>query len=236
MAKVLLVDDDRDILEFCKALLSNAGHDVFVAEEAISALATLKTQDIDLMITDANMPRHSGFDLIRAIKKVPRAKELITVMLTGRKERRDIDLALELGVRDYIVKPIDPLIFLQKIKALADSRDQTVVQTHEEPQFASTVLNSLAKAISEIEIYSVSEAGLVIRSASPFSEGAKVELDCDLFAKIGIDAPALRVVSSLRNGTSFETRIHFIGAKDATLTKIRAWVQASVLKKNRGAA
>jgi DNA-binding response OmpR family regulator len=234
MAKVLLVDDDTDILNIVRVLLVSAGHEVTPCQNALVALQTLQTKEVHLLITDANMPGHSGFDLIRAMKRVPRAEKTPVVMLTGRRERKDIELAIELGVQDYIVKPIDPLLFLQKIKDLTEN--QLTKPKEDELPFASAVIAQAARATVDIEIHSVSEIGLVLRSSQPFQVGAKIAIDADLFKKIGIETPAMKIISCEPSGDNFETRVNFIGTKESQLTKIRAWVHASVVRRTRSAA
>ena len=233
MAKVLLVDDDHDILEIVRILLTAAGHEVLICESALLALQVLQTKEINLLITDANMPGHSGFDLIRAVKRVPRAEKIPVVMLTGRRERKDIELAIQLGVQDYIVKPIDPLLLLQKIKDLTEN---LLTKSEDEISFASALIAEAAKATVEVEIHSLSEVGLIIRSLQPFAEGVRIAITTDIFKKIGIENPPMKVISSQPSGDNFETRVGFIGIKESQLTKIRAWVHASTVRRSRAAA
>jgi len=120
MARILLVDDDRDIRELGRALLTTSGHDVAVADGVLATLQILQQSPIDLLIADVNMPQHSGFDLVRTIKGDGRWPNLIIAMLTGRRERKDIETALALGVNDYIVKPLNPHLFLKKVEDLLE--------------------------------------------------------------------------------------------------------------------
>lgn len=238
MARILLVDDDRDIRELSRVLLATLGHDVFSAEGALGALQILQTQvqqktPIDLLITDANMPQHSGFDLIRTIKRDTRYSGLTIAMLTGRRERKDIELALELGVHDYIVKPLDPMLFVQKVKDLLEKRPPA---ERIEVDFATAAIGSSAKASLSVELKSISEIGLVLIAPNPFSEGTRVELESDLFARIGIDTPAMKVLSSVEKEGVWETRVNFVGTDEKSLTKIRAWIHAQSSKHGRKAA
>lgn len=221
MARILLVDDDKDIRKLGAALLIQAGHETYTADGALPAIEFLQMHAVDVVITDANMPQHSGFDLIRTLKSEPRWADLTLAMLTGRRERKDIERAMTLGVHDYIVKPLDPMLFLRKVSDLLTRRP---AKDHPELKFASIKIASRASAVSEIELLSISEIGILFRSPHHYTEGARLELDTDLFEKIGIFSPFFRVQSCTEKSGFWETRLVFVGADERVLSKIRAWV------------
>ena len=88
MARILVVDDDRDILNFTEKLLLLANHDVFVAIDAIQAMDLLNSTPFDCILCDANMPQYNGFELVQTIKSNKRFENLTIAMLTGRKPLR----------------------------------------------------------------------------------------------------------------------------------------------------
>ena len=71
MARILVVDDDADILKLAEQILTAAGHTVIVAEDALRALDWLGQMSFDLLLSDANMPLYSGFDLINTVRENP---------------------------------------------------------------------------------------------------------------------------------------------------------------------
>lgn len=229
MARILLVDDDKDIRTLGISLLNQAGHESFAAESAVAAIEFLQTHSVDLLITDANMPQHSGFDLIRTIRREPRFHQLTLAMLTGRRERKDIERAVSLGVHDYIIKPLDPMLFLQKIQDLLERRPPA---ERASVDFAAVKIASRAQISSEIELVSLSELGLNFRSPHRYREGERLEAGGEIFEEIiGVEMPILRVQSSVeREGDIWETRVVFIGADEKVLTKIRAWVYSHSTK------
>lgn len=231
MARILLVDDDADVRELGRALLAHAGHETQTAESALEALSYLERRRYDVLISDVNMPTHTGFDLVRFIKKDPNQDDLTVAFLTGRRERKDIETALGLGVHDYIIKPLDPKLFLKKVADLLERRPPKDL----EEEFASLKMSVPARASTNITLISISEVGLVIHSAHAFTVGSRLEVETDLFQRIGIFPPALRVASSVEStdGTC-ETKVSFIGADENALTKIRAWIYANTVK-NRAA-
>jgi two-component system chemotaxis response regulator CheY len=229
MARILLVDDDSDIRELGKALITRAGHEVFLASDAMEALQRLQETPIDLLITDANMPRFSGFDLIKTLQGDPKYANLTMAMLTARRERKDIERALALGLHDYIIKPLDPMLFLKKIGDLLERRPPP---ERAEADFATLKLQSAAKALLPVEIVALSELGITIRSPHAFKGGSRFEIQTDVFTKIGVEAPVMRAQSCTEVSPAlFETRVVFVGADEKFLTKVRAWVHSSMAKK-----
>lgn len=230
MARILLVDDDRDIRELGRALLETAGHDIFTADSVVTALQFISQNALDVLITDANMPGHSGYDLVRTLRRDGKHPHLTVAMLTGRREKRDIERALELGVHDYIVKPIDPQLFLQKVTDLLERRPP---QERAEVEFALAKISAKATVITSVDIKSVSELGLTLTSPHRFTESTRLQLESEVFAEIGIDPPALRVLSSHVCDGGWEVRVSFVGADERTLTKVRAWIHSKSTRKNR---
>jgi DNA-binding response OmpR family regulator len=113
--KVLIADDDRDLLELIGFTLSQAGFMPIKAPDGIAALALFEREAPDLVVLDINMPGASGFkvcETIRAESAVP------IMMLTARNEEEDLVRSLELGADDYLTKPFSPRTLLARIKAL----------------------------------------------------------------------------------------------------------------------
>ena len=113
--KVLIADDDRDLLELIAFTLSQAGFLPIKAVDGSAALAHFAAEAPDLVVLDINMPGLSGFKVCEAI----RAQSGVPVMmLTARNEEEDLVRALELGADDYLTKPFSPRTLLARIKAL----------------------------------------------------------------------------------------------------------------------
>lgn len=122
MFRILLVDDDADVRRLVKKILEKSGYSVMAVENGLSALSELNENTYDLLLSDANMPQYSGFDLLKAVRRLPKHRDLVIAMLTGRREMDSIKQAIELGANDYIVKPVDPEVLLGKIQKLLGSR------------------------------------------------------------------------------------------------------------------
>ena len=113
--KILVADDDLDLLGLVAYALSQAGYLVIKASDGPGALSTFDNESPDLVILDINMPGTSGFDVCTAIRA---RGDVPVMMLTARGEEQDLVKALELGADDYLTKPFSPKTLLARVKAL----------------------------------------------------------------------------------------------------------------------
>src|SRR5262245_55644141 len=113
--KILVADDDLDLLGLVAYSLSQAGYLVVKASDGHGALATFDAESPDLVILDINMPGASGFEVCTAIRA---RGDVPVMMLTARREEQDLVKALELGADDYLTKPYSPKTLLARVKAL----------------------------------------------------------------------------------------------------------------------
>jgi DNA-binding response OmpR family regulator len=113
--KVLLVDDDPDLLSVTGFALEQAGFTIVKASDGFAALLAFENEKPDLAVLDINMPRMSGFELAQKLRQKSRIPML---MLTVRSEEQDVVRALSLGADDYLTKPFSPRILIARIRAL----------------------------------------------------------------------------------------------------------------------
>jgi two-component system chemotaxis response regulator CheY len=186
MAKILLVDDDRDFLEIAAKLLAFAKIDVVLCTSAMEALEQARELEFDVVITDANMQPHSGYDLIRSIKQIPTYDLIPIAMITGRREKRDVERALAVGAQDYIVKPIDPERFIKKVTELISQSEQA----RKAARFGEVQLEEVAKcSVAIVMSAGISESGVLLDSDHKLLEGTVLNLDAEIFDRIGIPRP-----------------------------------------------
>lgn len=127
MAKrILVVDDEKKIVEIVKAYLEREGFKVASAYDGRTALGLARRQHPDLIVLDLMLPEISGFDVCRALRK---ESDVPIIMLTARDETTDKIVGLELGADDYVTKPFDPKELVSRIKAvLRRSQGQIVAR------------------------------------------------------------------------------------------------------------
>jgi DNA-binding response OmpR family regulator len=113
--KILIVDDDPDLLSLVGFALSQSGFVVVKAADVTTALRVFAAEAPDLALLDINLPGGSGFDICEAIRKQSR---IPVMMLTARGEEEDLVRALDLGADDYLTKPFSPRTLLARVRAL----------------------------------------------------------------------------------------------------------------------
>ena len=112
--RILLADDEREIIELLRLYLEKDGYDVLAAGDGLSALQILRREKVDLAVVDIMMPNLNGYELIKAIRK---EKNLPIIVISAKGETADKILGLGLGADDYIVKPFDPLEAVARVDA-----------------------------------------------------------------------------------------------------------------------
>jgi len=135
--KILIVDDEPDILELIKYNLSKEGYSIDCAKSGEEALEKSQSHDYDLIILDLMLPGRDGLDVCKVLKNSPRTSNVPIIMLTAKGEDADIVSGLEVGADDYVVKPFSPRVLLARIKAVIRRRErnfsdeQTVITINE---------------------------------------------------------------------------------------------------------
>lgn len=117
--RFLVVDDFSTMRRIVRGLLKDMGcGNVEEAEDGVCALAKLKAQAFDFVISDINMPNMTGFDLLKAIKADAALKHLPVLMVTAEARKEDIVLAAQSGAAGYIVKPFTKATLEEKVQKI----------------------------------------------------------------------------------------------------------------------
>jgi len=116
--KILIVDDETDILEFVGYNLKKEGFTIFTAENGIDAIEKAKKHLPHLILMDVMMPKMDGIEACENIKQLPELKNTIIAFLTARSEDFSQIAGFDAGGDDYITKPIKPKVLISRIKAL----------------------------------------------------------------------------------------------------------------------
>jgi two-component system alkaline phosphatase synthesis response regulator PhoP len=124
-ARILVVDDDPDVLEAIGIALEANGYEVVTAHDGVEGLDKLKDERPDLMILDLLMPKMDGFEVCKELKDPRRAKYAhipIIILSSVREEasrrRYELETGLQLDVDDYVEKPIEHTILLERVKKI----------------------------------------------------------------------------------------------------------------------
>lgn len=116
--KIVLVDDDKDILEMLSYILKNAGYEVFTAENGVDGIALSKKVIPDIIILDVMMPEMDGIETCLKLRENSLLSDTIITFLSARSEDYSHIAGLEAGADDYIYKPIKPRLLVTRIATL----------------------------------------------------------------------------------------------------------------------
>ncbi len=116
--KILLVDDEQDILEFLSYNLKKEGYTVYTAMNGKEAITLAQNVIPDLIILDVMMPDTDGIETCREIRSIPELKNIMIAFLTARNEDYSQIAGFDVGADDYINKPIKPRVLISRIAAL----------------------------------------------------------------------------------------------------------------------
>ena len=116
--KILIVEDEEDILELVTFNLSKEGYQIIGALSGEDAVQKIKSEIVDLVILDLMLPGIDGLEVAKRLQSDPKTKQVPIVMLTAKGEEADIVTGLELGADDYITKPFSPKVLIARVRAV----------------------------------------------------------------------------------------------------------------------
>jgi phosphate regulon transcriptional regulator PhoB len=116
--RILVIEDDRDIVELVRYNLEKDGFLVLTASDGSTGMAQVKKTPPDLLVLDLMLPKVSGIEICKEIRRDPSLNRLPILMLTARGEEADRVVGLELGADDYVTKPFSPRELVARVKAL----------------------------------------------------------------------------------------------------------------------
>jgi DNA-binding response OmpR family regulator len=121
MAKILIADDSATAAALLRKALAPLGHTILVAVDGEQAEITIKSEHPDLVILDIIMPKVNGFQLCRAIRSDPDLKDMPIIVVTSMDRESDRYWGMKQGADEYLVKPIDPTVLMDKVRHYLES-------------------------------------------------------------------------------------------------------------------
>nr|MBE6545352.1 response regulator transcription factor [Oscillospiraceae bacterium] len=143
MAKILVVEDDKDLNKIISRSLRDRGYDVMSAENGIEALEKTETQRFDMIISDIMMPKMDGFALADSIRSLD--KNIPIIFMTAKDDKASKMFGYSIGVDDYIVKPFDIDILAMKIAAILR---RARIEAEKELAVGNLTINSDERSVS----------------------------------------------------------------------------------------
>jgi len=116
--RILIADDEPDILEIVGYNLSREGYDIYTAKDGSEAVAQAKLLNPDLIILDVMMPRKTGVEVCQLLRSLPAFQDTLIIFLTAMSDEASQIKGLETGADDYVNKPISPKVLVSRVNAL----------------------------------------------------------------------------------------------------------------------
>ncbi|WP_155591062.1 ATP-binding protein [Lysinibacillus cavernae] len=157
--RILVVDDEPINLRVIEAILANEKYDIITVTSGLQALEYIRSHEWDLVISDVMMPKMSGYELVRIIRKQFSMTDLPVLMLTAHSQPHDIENGFLAGANDYVIKPVDALELRSRVEALTKVKrsiqerhrmEAAWLQAQIEPHFLFNTLNAIL-TLSELD-------------------------------------------------------------------------------------
>ena len=116
--RILIADDEPDILEIVSYNLSKEGYDIYTAKDGSEAVAQAKLLNPDLIILDVMMPKKTGVEVCQLLRSLPAFQDTLIIFLTAMSDEASQIKGLETGADDYVNKPISPKVLVSRVNAL----------------------------------------------------------------------------------------------------------------------
>jgi len=116
--RIVVADDDQDILDLVVFKLIQAGYDAVAVSDGAAALATIEAELPRLAILDVMMPGLSGMDVLRKVRSNEATKDLDVILLTARARDADVDEGFACGASDYVIKPFSPRELMHRVNSV----------------------------------------------------------------------------------------------------------------------
>ena len=247
-ARLLLVDDEIAVIRFVQAILERAHFEVVTCSSGEEALALLENINFNCIITDAVMQGMSGYDLAQAVRADPRLSEIPIVMLTHKRHRQDLKKAVQVGITDYVFKPIDEHLLLEKVESLLKHPANRAIISSNEKRHPSPSMDSSnilagpgpryigAELSVGCKVTAVSESNVTLRIPFALEPRAELHLRGGIFDEAGMRPPTLRILrcSKTPQGAEaptalteypYEAVFDFVGLSQEDQSRLRTWIE-----------
>lgn len=235
---VIIADDVPDIREYLKDIVEEMGLTAISCSTGKELVDVIKNESIskDLIFLDLSMPEMNGLEILKIIPEYKQKQKFKVCVLSGHKEQKIIDKAIELKIDDYISKPFDREILVNRIRNMLGI-DQSAITTFvfSPVEFLCKTLN--LPAVIDFKITGLSEEGAKIASSVNFKEQSIISFSCPELQKMtGVqkDDHKVKVMKSVLNKDNiYEVNAVFISMPEFVSQKIRAFAIKNAKPKDK---
>ncbi len=217
--EILVIDDDPDIIELLATVLTSAGMKIHKASCLDDAQKSMEHSVPHLIILDIKLgAKESGFQFLKNKNQQPHYKDIPVIILSAANNKKSITQSQFFGVRDYIVKPLNPYQVLRKIKKNLLSY-KTITHTYNSDDKPIATLRSAG------ELASINELSIRINSPVKFARDCYVNLEASLLTELKAEISEQRSVGESRviDVGRYQTEITFVGITEKTARMIRKY-------------
>jgi DNA-binding response OmpR family regulator len=221
MQRVLLVEDNPSDSKIMRFILEKKGYVVHSTEDVYGTIDAINRYPFDLIFLDWMLPHINGIDILKTIRQDSKHKDLPVIITTSRSETRDIKRAVEAGVTDYIVKPIDAVVLETKMKRVLKNSVsfQLVPLLNQEGE--------LAQLATEAKVKALSENHLQFESDMDWPSGHVIKINCPLFLRLGVGQSSVKILNcrkSQNDENIFIVEAVFVDLQKEDFHKIRVYL------------
>ncbi len=219
---VLIVDDSPELLKFLEKILVNVGITITKAHTVTEAWQAIQTTAPHVIITDLEMAPESGFDFLEKLRANPSYIRIPVIVLSSRGDRSAINQAMGLGAKEYVQKPLDASLILQKVKKLLHSSQFTSLDFKNMPTVEAKVPASIVAG---------SAGGLQVESPVRLARDSSATLETASLGAMKFDrVPTLRSsnnIAKMNERGGFLNELRFLGLTEEQMRSleeiIRRW-------------
>ena len=125
MAKILVVEDERDIRDLISFTLRFAGYDVVTGTNGLEAIDGAQREKPDIILMDVRMPQMTGFEACQKIKAIPELQSIPIVFLSAKGQESEIQAGLDAGATEYLLKPFAPDDLIRRVKEILAQKNKS---------------------------------------------------------------------------------------------------------------
>ena len=217
---VLIVDDDQDILKLLVKILSAAGFYVVTANNPDEARQALAENPPHAIISDIHMEPEDGFSFIESIKINKQHSNIPILVLSALNDFESVKKSISLGVNDYVIKPLQPLMLIRKLRKVLHNQD---FMKWEAPYGLEPVLN----ATIPTKVVSIGETGYGLVGPFKLASNKDVKIEIPEFKEMIIDHCHQRtstIVRPYHTPGLFMNDVTFVGIGENETSKIRQFI------------
>lgn len=221
---IAVVDDNLSDLTIAGFLIEREGYQYKLFDSFAKLIPFLREQrdNVKMILMDVEMPGLSGIDILKRVKREPAFKTIPIVMMTGDSTASTVQKAISFGALDYLVKPLDPMIFEGKISKLLKNSKSEARQ-----QWVEYRLSQIADRSVDLKVpatfISVGELSMTLTCEYDVAIGSIFIIETPFLKEIGLRSVPLKIESSvlMTGENNYELRCSVVGLPEADLQKIR---------------